>query len=308
MPALSPTMTEGIINKWLVKVGDTVKAGDIIAEIETDKATMEVEAVDEGKITHLLNANHEKKIPVNSVIAIIDGDKNESIESEVEETQKIENIVSSKLEKNSINEKVIKNEQNELVSQKIDKRVIATPLVKNIAKNKNIDLNQYKGTGPDGRIIKRDIDENNFVETDENLEIYTKVIVPSTIRKVIAQRTLEAKQQIPHYYLNIESDVDKLISLRKKINTFNDIKISFNDLIVKAIGLAIEKNPETNVSWKNQKIIKYETIDVSVAIALEDGLITPIVKNANSKNLNEISKEIKNFSELAKKNKLKKEQ
>ena len=128
------------------------------------------------------------------------------------------------------------------------------------------------------------------------------------MRKVIAQRTLEAKQQIPHYYLTIESNVDKLISLRNKINSFSDIKISFNDLIVKAIAIAVEKNPETNASWNNEKIIKYETIDVSVAIALEDGLITPIVKKANLKDLKKISKEIKNHSELAKKNKLKKEQ
>ena len=155
MPALSPTMTEGVINKWLVKVGDTVKAGDIIAEIETDKATMEVEAVDEGKITHLLKVNDAKKIPVNSVIAIIDGDKDENIEDQRVRTEQIHNIDSDTLEKKSIKEKVIQNELNEIVSKKNDKRVMATPLVKNIAKNKNIDLNQYKGTGPNGRIIKK---------------------------------------------------------------------------------------------------------------------------------------------------------
>jgi len=308
MPALSPTMTEGIINKWLVKVGDTVKAGDIIAEIETDKATMEVEAVDEGKITHLLKVNDAKKIPVNSVIAIIDGDKDENIEDQSGKTEQIHNFDSGTLKKNSIKEKIIQNELNELASKKNDKRVMATPLVKNIAKNKNIDLNQYKGTGPNGRIIKKDIDDNNLNKISENLERNGKVIVPNTMRKVIAQRTLEAKQQIPHYYLTIESNVDKLISLRKKINSFSDIKISFNDLIVKAIAIAVEKNPETNASWNNEKIIKYETIDVSVAIALEDGLITPIVKKANSKDLKEISKEIKNLLELAKKNKLQKEQ
>ena len=308
MPALSPTMTEGVINKWLVKVGDTVKAGDIIAEIETDKATMEVEAVDEGKITHLLTDNDAKKIPVNSVIAIIDGNKDENIEDQRGKNEQIHNLDSDTLEKNNIKEKGIQKELNELVSKKNDKRVMATPLVKNIAKNKNIDLNQYKGTGPNGRIIKKDIDDKNFNKISESFERDGKVIAPNTMRKVIAQRTLEAKQQIPHYYLAIESNVDKLISLRKKINSFSDIKISFNDLIVKAIAIAVEKNPETNASWNNEKIIKYETIDVSVAIALEDGLITPIVKKANSKDLKEISKEIKNLLELAKKNKLQKEQ
>ena len=308
MPALSPTMTEGIINKWLVKVGDTVKAGDIIAEIETDKATMEVEAVDEGKITHLLTDNDAKKIPVNSVIAIIDGNKDENIEDQRGKNEQIHNLDSDTLEKNNIKEKGIQKELNELASKKNDKRVMATPLVKNIAKNKNIDLNQYKGTGPNGRIIKKDIDDKNFNKISETLERDGKVIVPNTMRKVIAQRTLEAKQQIPHYYLTIESNVDKLISLRNKINSFSDIKISFNDLIVKAIAIAVEKNPETNASWNNEKIIKYKTIDVSVAIALEDGLITPIVKKANLKDLKKISKEIKNLSELAKKNKLKKDQ
>ena len=307
MPALSPTMTEGIINKWLVTIGDEVKAGDIIAEIETDKATMEVETVDEGKITHLLKVNNEKKIPVNTVIAIIDGDRNDSIDSIEEETQDTHNLDSSKFEQNN-KEKITQDRQRKSKLNKNKKRIIATPLVKNIAKNKNIDLNRYKGTGPGGRIIKRDIYENNFDGNFQNLEIDSKVIEPSTMRKVIAQRTLNAKQKIPHFYLTIESNADKLISLRNKINLLNDIKISFNDLIVKAIALAVEKNPETNVSWFNNKIVKYENIDVSVAIALEDGLITPILKNANTKDINEISMEIKNFSELAKKNKIKKEQ
>ena len=308
MPALSPTMTEGVIKKWLVKVGDTVKAGDIIAEIETDKATMEVEAVDEGKITHLLKPSPDKQIPVNSIIAIIDGDKNESIENKVKETPSIEKTDSASSEKNEDKRNKIDILENKSSLKKYENRVIASPFVKKIAKHKNLDLNQYKGTGPEGRIIKRDIQTNDVHKNLENIEIEGKVIEPSTMRKVIARRTLDAKNKIPHFYLTIESKVDRLISLRNKINTFNNIKISFNDIMIKAIGLAVEKNPEANVSWNNEKIIKYETIDVSVAIALDDGLITPIVKNANSKGLNEISKEIKNFAELAKKNMLKEEQ
>ena len=211
MPALSPTMTEGIINQWLVKVGDNVKAGDIIAEIETDKATMEVEAVDEGKITHLLEDTANKQIPVNSVIAIIDGDDSEIIENKIKidsnskntndiETQKTKQILDSKISQNN-------NSKNP------NDRLKASPLVKKIAKENNLDLSTFNGTGPDGRIIKRDIDSNNIVEDIQNTPFDGEISIPSTMRKVIAKRTLEAKQQIPHFYLTVESNVDKLINL-----------------------------------------------------------------------------------------------
>ena len=306
MPALSPTMTEGIINQWLVKVGDTVKAGDIIAEIETDKATMEVEAVDEGKITHLLEDTANKQIPVNSVIAIIDGDDSEIIENKIKidsnskdtndiEIQKTKQILDSKISQNN-------NSKNS------DDRLKASPLVKKIAKENNLDLSKFNGTGPDGRIIKRDIDSNNIAEEIPNTSLKGDITIPSTMRKVIAKRTLEAKQQIPHFYLTIESNVDKLISLRSKINENNLVKVSFNDLIVKAIGLAMKKNPNTNVYWQNEKIYQLNDIDVSVAVAIDEGLITPIIKNADSKGLNIISSEIRELAKLAKTNSLTPEQ
>ena len=306
MPALSPTMTEGIINQWLVKVGDTVKAGDIIAEIETDKATMEVEAVDEGKITHLLEDTANKQIPVNSVIAIIDGDDSEKIENKIKidsnskdtndiEIQKTKQILDSKISQNN-------NFQNS------DDRLKASPLVKKIAKENNLDLSKFNGTGPDGRIIKRDIDSNNIAEEIPNTSLNGDITIPSTMRKVIAKRTLEAKQQIPHFYLTVESNVDKLISLRSKINENNLVKVSFNDLIVKAIGLAMKKNPNTNVYWQNEKIYQLNDIDVSVAVAIDEGLITPIIKNADSKGLNIISSEIRELAKLAKTNSLTPEQ
>jgi len=306
MPALSPTMTEGIINQWLVKVGDTVKAGDIIAEIETDKATMEVEAVDEGKITHLLQDTANKQIPVNSVIAIIDGDDSEIIENKIKidsnskdtndiEIQKTKQILDSKISQNN-------NSKNS------DDRLKASPLVKKIAKENNLDLSKFNGTGPDGRIIKRDIDSNNIAEEIPNTSLNGDITIPSTMRKVIAKRTLEAKQKIPHFYLTIESNVDKLISLRSKINENNLVKVSFNDLIVKAIGLAMKKNPNTNVYWQNEKIYQLNDIDVSVAVAIDEGLITPIIKNADSKGLNIISSEIKELAKLAKTNSLTPEQ
>ena len=302
MPALSPTMTEGIINQWLVKVGDIVKAGDIIAEIETDKATMEVEAVDEGKITHLLEDTENKQIPVNSVIAIIDGDESEiienkkKIESTSEDTKDEEIAKSQKI----LDPKISQNNN----SQNSDDRLKASPLVKKIAKENNLDLSKFNGTGPDGRIIKRDIDSNNIAEEISSTSFEGKISIPSSMRKVIAKRTLEAKQQIPHFYLTVESNVDKLINLRKKINENNSVKVSFNDLIVKAIGLAMKKNPNTNVYWQNDKIYKLNNIDVSVAVAIDEGLITPIIKNADSKGLNIISAEIRELAKLAKTNSL----
>ena len=306
MPALSPTMTEGIINQWLVKVGDNVKAGDIIAEIETDKATMEVEAVDEGKITHLLEDTANKQIPVNSVIAIIDGDDSEIIENKIkiDSNSKATNDIEIQKTKQILDSKISQNNN----SQNSDDRLKASPLVKKIAKENNLDLSKFNGTGPDGRIIKRDIDSNNIAEEIPNTSLKGDITIPSTMRKVIAKRTLEAKQQIPHFYLTVESNVDKLISLRSKINENNLVKVSFNDLIVKAIGLAMKKNPNTNVYWQNEKIYQLNDIDVSVAVAIDEGLITPIIKNADSKGLNIISSEIRELAKLAKTNSLTPEQ
>ncbi len=306
MPALSPTMTDGIINQWLVKVGDTVKAGDIIAEIETDKATMEVEAVDEGKITHILEDTANKQIPVNSVIAIIDGDESESIENKkkIENTSKDKKDEEIEKPKQFLDAKISQNTK----PQNFDDRLKASPLVKKIAKENNLDLSKFNGTGTDGRIIKRDIDSNNIAEEIQNTPLDGDISIPSTMRKVIAKRTLEAKQQIPHFYLTVESNVDKLINLRKKINENNSIKVSFNDLIVKAISLAMKKNPNTNVYWQNDKIYKLNDIDVSVAVAIDEGLITPIIKNADSKGLNIISGEIRELAKLAKNSSLTPEQ
>ena len=307
MPALSPTMTEGVINKWLVKVGDIVKAGDIIAEIETDKATMEVEAVDEGKITHLLEENAGSQVPVNSVIAIIDGDENESIQNLIIEKEKPKE--ENKKIKEDLNlDKNIQVHQNS-IHVKSDDRIKASPFAKKISKEQNIDLTVINGSGPGGRIIKRDLESHeNLKASNTEINFKHEVIKPSTMRKVIAKRTLEAKQQIPHFYLTIESDVGKLIELRKKINENNSVKVSFNDLIVKALAMAMKKNPNTNVYWQDNQIFKLNDIDVSVAVAIDEGLITPIVKKVNSKGLNEISKEIKDLAKLAKTNSLKPEQ
>ncbi len=304
MPALSPTMSEGIINKWLVSIGDNVSAGDILAEIETDKATMEVEAVDEGIITHLIDSDPSKQIAVNSVIALIDGDKTKKLEEYSKNITEVDNNEQVATGEKKISKSIKKNQKNILETEsnlhKDQNIVLASPFAKKFSKDNNIDLKLIKGTGPDGRIIKKDIQNLELKVDDENITI----IEPSSIRKIIAERTTKTKNEVPHFYLTIETRMDKLIKLRKKINQNNDIKISFNDLIVKACAMAVARNPETNVTWVNNKINKYKNIDVAIAVALKEGLITPIVKNADKKSITEISSEIKLLVKKANENKL----
>ncbi len=305
MPALSPTMSEGVINKWLVNIGDTVSAGDILAEIETDKATMEVEAVDEGKITHLIDTTPEKQIAVNSVIALINGSKDERLE-DYNDNDKDQTLSSDEKNETSvetqINTEVDKNQiiERSKVSNTNQNANFASPFVKKFSKDNNIDLTLIKGSGPDGRIIKKDIQNFELKINDENISI----VNPSSIRKIIAERTTQTKNEVPHFYLTIETRMDKLINLRKKINSNSDVKISFNDLIVKACAMAIAKNPETNISWVNSKIHQYKNIDIAIAVALKEGLITPIVREADKKGLSEISTEIKSLVKKANQNKL----
>jgi len=303
MPALSPTMSDGVINKWLVNIGDTVSAGDILAEIETDKATMEVEAVDEGKITHLIDTTPEKQIAVNSVIALINGNKDDKLEdyNDKDETLSInENI--KVLQETQKNSEEYKNQFAErMTKSNVDQTTnFATPFVKKYSKDHNIDLSLIKGSGPGGRIIKNDIQNIELKINDENIS----VIEPSSIRKIIAEKTTQTKNEVPHFYLTIESRMDKIINLRKKINTYSNNKISFNDLIVKACAMALSKNPETNISWVNGKIHQFKSIDISIAVALKEGLITPIVKEADKKSLAEISSEVKSLVIKANQNKL----
>ena len=301
MPALSPTMTEGTLTKWFVKVGDQVKAGDILAEIETDKATMEVEAVDEGEITKLLVEEGASSVPVNSTIAVLDGfdeilEKNENIENKKKDNFKNKNIDIKRDEHIEIkNKKSVKG--SDLKNNSINPK--ASPYAKKIAKEKNIDLANIESSGPGGRIIKRDL-ENIILKKQVNKVGEN----PTTMRKIIAERTTLTKQTIPHFYLNIESNVDKLLEMRKKINNDSEAKVSINDILVKALALAQKMNPKTNVSWVDGKIVKYKSVDVSIAVALDEGLLTPIIKNADLKGLLEISKEIKNLAEKAKKGKL----
>ena len=322
MPALSPTMTEGILQKWLVKVGDKVKAGDLLAEIETDKATMELEAVDEGTISNILVQDGTEGVAVNSPIAILDGsnsDEKDKVENNNKDNkstnkEKIKkNLLEEEITSSKPTEKEIKNLKQQPSMQKKDIKkntnLTASPYAKKLAEEQNINLFTINGSGPGGRIIKRDFEK--FHKEDQHFTSSTKyeTLEPSSIRKIIAERTTQTKKTVPHFYLTIETEVDRLLKLRKKINEQNsDSKISINDILVKALAIAQHNNPQTNVSWFNGKIIKYSSVDVSIAVALEDGLITPIVKDANSKGLLEISKEIRMLAKSAKEGKLTPEQ
>ena len=304
MPALSPTMTEGNLSKWLVKEGDKVNSGDVIAEIETDKATMEIESADEGTVTKLLIKEGTESIPVNSPIAVLDGEENENDDADnkddfIKTDEKINNreeAPKEELSSQPTEKKIIT--VNEDIS--FNDQIKASPIVKKIAKEDGINLDNIKGSGPNGRIIMKDLNIADKINQKINDNFYS----PSSIRKVIAKRTTETKQNVPHFYLSIESNTDKLIEMRKKINENLNEKISINDILVKALAQAQFLNPATNVSWSDGKIIKYETIDVSIAVALKEGLITPIIKDADKKGLIEISLEIKDLVKKANKGSL----
>ena len=297
MPALSPTMTEGTLTKWLIKVGDQVKAGDVLAEIETDKATMEVEAVDEGKVAKLIVKEGTSNIPVNSTIAILDGDDKDQNEGDQDQTK---DTVGKIKKKEILDNNVLKKSSFE---KKLGKKIIASPYAKSLAKKDKLTLDNIIGSGPGGRVIKRDL-KNQKTSQPSIKTSQENISAPSSMRKIIADRTTKAKQTVPHFYLTIESKVDKLLQLRKKINENFGTKISINDILVKALALAQLQNPLTNVSWVEGHVIKYSSIDVSIAVALKEGLITPIVKNADKKGLIEISKEIKELVNKAKTGKL----
>ena len=304
MPALSPTMTEGNLSKWLVKEGDKVNSGDVIAEIETDKATMEIESADEGTVTKLLIKEGTESVPVNSPIAVLDGEENEKDDADnkddfIKTDEKINNREETPKEELSSQptEKNIKTDNEDM---SFNDQIKASPIVKKIAKEDGINLDNIKGSGPNGRIIMKDLNIADKINQKINDNFYS----PSSIRKVIAKRTTETKQNVPHFYLSIESNTDKLIEMRKKINENLNEKISINDILVKALAQAQFLNPATNVSWSDGKIIKYETIDVSIAVALKEGLITPIIKDADKKGLIEISLEIKDLVKKANKGSL----
>ena len=321
MPALSPTMEEGTLAKWLVKEGDTVESGDVMAEIETDKATMEFEAVDEGVIGKIIVPEGSTGIKVNEIIAILleDGEDSSDIETnDAENKQDVVDII-----KNDEKIPVVKSEKTGLSSSK--ERIFATPLARRIAQSTNVDLANIKGSGPYGRIVKADVQSNN-VNASEKTPItqITSSVTSETIktmykdrefaeipldgmRKVIANRLTEAKQTIPHFYLRKSVNLDKLLIVRSEMNTGlidQGIKISVNDFIIKASSLALQDIPQANVVWAQDRILQMTSSDVAVAVSVEGGLYTPVIFDSEKKTLSSLSLEIKDLASRARDKKL----
>ena len=298
MPKMSDTMEEGIISSWLKKVGDKVNSGDILAEVETDKATMELESYDDGILLHIGVKNGES-VPVNDVIAII-GEKGENIKEILKEEKT--------KEKETKEEETITIPEIDDISK--DKRLKASPLAKKIAEEKGINLTNIKGSGDGGRIIKKDIEENTEIISAQSS---TNIILPKTIgeesfdeipisqmRKTISKRLSESKFSAPHFYITMEINMDNCIEGRKKINETSEVKISFNDIIIKATAAALRKHPIINSSYLEDKIRTNHHIHIGVAVAVKDGLLVPIIKFADNKSLSHISLEVKNLANRAK--------
>ena len=308
MPRLSDTMEEGTLAKWFKKVGDTVKEGEILAEIETDKATMEFESFYDGVLLHI-GIDEGSTTPVDSIIAII-GSKGEDI------SKIINNDTPAVKEEPT---PVVKEEPTPVVKEEVkadstisisNDRILISPLAKKLANEKGIDISAIKGSGDNGRIIKRDIDSfkpsnySQFTQPRPHLKESSYETQNSTMRKAIAKRLADSKFSAPHYYLNIELEMDNIISFRKQFIQTQNIKISFNDIIAKAVSLSLAKHPKVNSRWYDDKIIYNEHVHLGVAVAVDDGLIVPVVKFSNSKDLPQINSEIKDFAERAKNKKL----
>ncbi len=311
MPKLSDTMTEGVVAKWHKKVGDKVVSGDLLAEIETDKATMEFESFEDGVLLHI-GIEEGGSAPVDAILAII-GEKGADFETLI----KAEKAGENKTQETTKEEKETDNkpkEENKAVNSTASvqnntasgNRIIASPLAKKIAQDRNINLALLKGSGDGGRIIKSDV-ENYQGGTSAadfvGVEKFTEEPV-SQMRKTIAKRLGESKFSAPHFYLTIEMDMDRAIDARKAINEVAAAKISFNDFVIKAAALALKKHPKVNSSWLGDKIRYNEHVNIGVAVAVEEGLLVPVVRYADGKPLSIITSEVKEFAQRAKDKKL----
>ena len=323
MPKLSDTMIEGVVAEWHKKVGDSVESGDLLAEIETDKATMEFESFQDGVLLHI-GVEKGNAAPVDSILAIL-GEEGEDIASILEaessrqttpeeqekvvvepkkEIQKEEKVVAPVVQEKAVSissTPISYPPASELSISKIK----ASPLAKKLASERNINLNLVKGSGEDGRIIKRDIDNfqgaaSNFV----GIESYDEHPV-SQMRKVIAHRLGESKFSAPHFYLSVSIDMDNAISARTSINTaLSPVKISFNDLVIKAAAASLKEHPQVNSSWLGDVIRYNNHVNIGVAVAVDEGLLVPVVRFADGKSLSQIGAEVKEFAQKAKDKKL----
>ena len=312
MPKMSDTMTEGVLAKWHKKVGDKVKSGDLVAEVETDKATMDFESFQEGTVLYI-GVEEGKAVPVDGIIAVFgkEGEDYKSLltdapaatpavaETKTEVAAPVAAAVSSAPAASSSN----------------DSRVKASPLAKKLAEEKGIDLSQVKGSAENGRIIKKDVEEfksgstastkstNVTLPTYIGQEKYTEVPV-SQMRKVIAKRLAESKFSAPHFYLKMTVDMSAAMDARVKMNEVAQVKISFNDIVLKAVAVALKQHPNVNSSWLGDRIRYNEHVNIGVAVAVEDGLLVPVVRFADGKSLSHISAEVKDFAQKAKDKKL----
>ena len=323
MPQLSPTMNEGRLASWQVKVGDTVRSGDILAEVETDKATMEVEAIEDG-VVHTLIGAVGATITVGTPIAVMkeDGEDvpvdyqpvSEAIQIEEKEVLSAEKsdeiivstaptIAASAMKKVSLAPDVPHMPEK-------GNRVSATPVARKLAEQNGIDISRVQGTGPRGRIVKEDIDQALLGSGAKVSRSRDLKIEHTMMRKTIASRLTEAKQDVPHFYLNASVNMDALLEARVQLNDIANgrYKLTVNDFIIKACALALAKNPEANASFYDDAMIQYGNVDISVAVATPGGLITPIVSNADQKSMVKLSAEMKSLAKRARDGALKPEE
>lgn len=321
MPQLSDTMTEGTLIRWLVNVGDKVDVGDPLAEVETDKATMEMVAFDEGTIGAIY-MDEGTKSPVGETLAVIieEGEDVPDKPAASDQASSSDDDSESKESNDAEEPGPIETETNESSStdNSDGKRIKASPLAKKIAKSKGVDLSKIKGSGPGGRIVKKDIETAGSISTQpapstpaakpkQKLTEEDQRIALSGMRSIIAQRLLESKTQIPHFYLNVEINAQPLMDLRKQANSAageHDNKFTVNDFILKAVANAAASVPQVNASFDVDSIVQFGSVNLSVAIAVDDGLVTPVISGANKKSLLEISLAVKDLAERARSKKL----
>jgi len=310
MPRLSDTMTDGVVAKWHKKVGDNIQEGDLLADIETDKATMEFESFQEGTLLYI-GVKENETAKVDAILAIL-GDKDEDISDLLNSESAPKIDTNNNLEDNNNQdvkvEEIVTDKSVSKIDKSSDRPIKISPLAKRIAKEKNLNISSIQGTGDGGRIIKRDVDSSSNQDAESNHQIRTslsaKEVPVSQMRKTIADRLSESKFTAPHFYLNMEVEMDSLIENRKIINQKNNVKISFNDILVKAVAMAIRKHPDINSSWLGTHIKFHQDINIGVAVAVDNGLVVPVIRNADSKSFSDISSETTMFVSKAKENKL----
>ena len=325
MPRLSDTMTEGVIADWHKKVGDAVKKGDILADIETDKATMELESYKEGKLLYV-GANKGEKIAVNDLLAVIGDEKKVDLDKilaaaknkggapapAAPTTAAAPNAAAAPAASSAA-------ETHSGLSVSADGRIKASPLAKRLAAEKGIDISKVTGSGDNGRIIKKDVDSYTpgtaagsqpavagkpAASTAPAGQVSYEEIPVSQMRKVIAKRLAESKFTAPHFYITMTVDMDKVIESRGRMNEVSPVKISFNDIVLKAVAVALKQHPAINSSWLGDKIRVNHHVNIGVAVAIEDGLLVPVVRFADTKSLSQIAAEVKDLAQRAKSKKL----